>query len=106
MLCTWLLNISCPMLVCIELGVKLFVTLILKKEHFGKVLDFSPISLCNVCYKIVTKLFANRLKHVLDALISKEKSGFIAGHTPLYNIIAVQEIVHYKLGPCESPLKC
>lgn len=58
---------------------KTFVTLIPKKEHPRKVMDFHPISLCDVCYKVVTKILANHLKHVLDGLISKEQCGFIAG---------------------------
>lgn len=71
-----------------------YVTLIRKKEHSRKVSDFRPIFLCHVCYKIITKILANRLIPVLDTLISNEQSGFIAGPTPLDNIIAIQEIVH------------
>lgn len=72
---------------------KTFVTLIPKKEHSRNVLDFWRNSLCNVCYKVATKILANQLKSVLGTLISKEQSGFIEGRTPLDNIIAVQEIV-------------
>lgn len=73
---------------------KTYVTLVPKKEHPKRVSDFRSISLCNVCYKIITKIMANRLRDVLDNLISREQSGFDLGRTPLDNIIATQEIMH------------
>lgn len=73
---------------------KTYASLILKKDHpkffFS---NFHPISLCNVCYKIVSKIMGNHLKDVLDNLISRQYSGFIPSHTLLDNIIDVQEII-------------
>lgn len=73
---------------------KTFIILIPKKEKPKTVLDFSPISLCNVCFKIITKILANRIKIVLPHLISCEQAGFVAGRNPFDNIIAIQEIAH------------
>ena len=51
---------------------------------------FRPISLCNVSYKILAKLLANKIK----PLISPSQGGFVAGRHILDNVILVQESMH------------
>lgn len=48
---------------------KTYVVLIPKVDNPKCVLDFRPISLCNVCYKLISKILANRLKGVIHKLI-------------------------------------
>lgn len=72
---------------------KTFITLILKKDNPLTISDFRPISLCNVCYKVIAKLLANRLRLVMN-LVDIEQNGFISGCGAYDNTIAAQEITH------------
>lgn len=71
-----------------------FIALIPKKVEFNSFDDFCPISLCNTIYKIISKVMANRLKPILELVISSEKSAFAPGKSIYEGIILAHEVVH------------
>lgn len=71
-----------------------FIALIPKQEKALTPNGFWPICLCNVVYKIISKVISNRLKPLLPSLISKEQIGYVEGKQILNNIIQLHEVVH------------
>ena len=70
------------------------IALILKiqgPETFG---NYRPISFCNTVYKIFTKLIVNRIRPLLDMIISRSQTTFVPGRRGTDNAIIVQELVH------------
>ena len=56
-----------------------FLTLIPKEAGADTPDKFRLIALCNVIYKIISKVIANRLKPLLSKLIIPKQSGFVEG---------------------------
>ena len=56
-----------------------FIALIPKQEKAMTPDRFKPITYCNVVYKIISKVIANRFKPLLPALISEEQIGYVEG---------------------------
>eukprot|EP00253_Pinus_taeda_P030366 PITA_30366 len=64
-----------------------FITLIPKEEEANTPSKFRPIALCNVLYKIISKVIANRLKPILRDIISEEQSGYVEGKQIMDHIL-------------------
>eukprot|EP00253_Pinus_taeda_P006614 PITA_06614 len=71
-----------------------FISLIPKQDLALTPNKFRPIALCNVVYKIISKVLANRLKPLRPSLISGEQPSYVKGRQILDNIIQAHEVVH------------
>ena len=77
-----------------------FITLIPKVQNSEKVTDSRPISLCNVIYKIISKVLANRLKPMLHSIILETQSAFIANRLITNNILIAFKSLHHMKTNC------
>jgi hypothetical protein len=55
---------------------------------------YRPISLCNIIYKIISKLLANRLKPLLNNIISPFQTAFVSNCHIQDNSILAHEMLH------------
>lgn len=65
-----------------------------KIERPTRMTELREISLCNVEYKIISKVLCQRLKICLSMLISETQSAFVPGRLISDNILIAQEMFH------------
>ncbi|KAL6188703.1 hypothetical protein ACLB2K_040094 [Fragaria x ananassa] len=71
------------------------VTLIPKVKTPKDITQLRPIVLCNVLYKICSKVLANRLKRILDKVVSPLQSAFVLGRLISDNTLVATEVAHF-----------
>jgi hypothetical protein len=76
------------------IGVNETAIVLLPKKELELLKDFRPISLCNVIYKVVSKCLVNRLRSLLQDIITPIHSAFISGRLITDNALIAFECLY------------
>lgn len=71
-----------------------FLVLTPKIKHPSKIQNYRPLSLCNVAFKVISKILTTRLKGVISNIVSPYQGAFVPDCLIQDNILLGQELLH------------
>ena len=83
-----------------------FLVLIPKKGGVDDLRDFRPISLVGGLYKLLAKVLANRLKRVVNKVVSSAQNTFVEGRQILNAMLIANEAIDSMFKWNESGVSC
>ena len=83
-----------------------FLVLIPKKGNVEDIKDYRPISLLGSLYKILAKVLANRLRNVMNKVISPSQNAFVEGRQILDVALIANEAVDSMLRRNDGRVVC
>ena len=69
------------------------IALVPKSANANSAVDYRPISCCNVTYKVISKILARRLAHVINDIISPSQNAYLGERLMADNINLMQELL-------------
>ncbi|XP_020702911.2 uncharacterized protein LOC110114389 [Dendrobium catenatum] len=71
------------------------LAIIPKHKNASELSDYRHIALCNVLYKIIAKVLAERLKPVMNHIVMDNQAGFLKSRVSTDNILFANDILSY-----------
>lgn len=66
-----------------------------QEQKLATLHEYRPIALCNVIYKILSKVLVNRLKPIIHKIISDNHSAFLLDRSISDNVIVAAELMYF-----------
>lgn len=78
------------------------IILLYKKEDKRKLENYRPLTMLNTDYKILTKILANRVKLVIDEIVSITQAYAIPGRDISETLMSLRDTIYHINTDCQE----